>query len=93
MAFQACVLINTLCLPTAFPRPKPNPPLRLHRTRGNAKCCFASISTNSAKAAPPLQANSNKQEIGRPLGNFAPDTWSDRFLIFHLITPYEYFIT
>ncbi|KAK8493663.1 hypothetical protein V6N11_028079 [Hibiscus sabdariffa] len=76
MAFQACVLSNTLCLSTAFPRPKPNPPLRLHKTRGNAKGCFA----DSAKAEPLLQANSKKQEIGRPLANFAPDIWGDHFL-------------
>ncbi|KAK8521190.1 hypothetical protein V6N12_005101 [Hibiscus sabdariffa] len=80
MAVQACVLSNALCLSTAFPRPKPNPPLRLHKTRGNAKCCSAALSTDSAKAAPLLQANSNQQETGRPLGNFAPDIWGDRFL-------------
>ncbi|KAK8569638.1 hypothetical protein V6N13_046687 [Hibiscus sabdariffa] len=65
---------------TAFPRPKPNPPLRLHRTRGNAKSCFAALSTDSAKAASLLQPGSNRQEIGRPLANFAPDIWGDRFL-------------
>ncbi|KAK8473951.1 hypothetical protein V6N11_008386 [Hibiscus sabdariffa] len=86
MAVHASVLGTTLCLPTPFPRPKPIPPLGPHKTRGNAKSCFAALSTNSAKAAPPLQANSNQQEIGRPLGNFAPDIWSDCFLTL----PFDY---
>ncbi|GMJ06425.1 sesterterpene synthase 2, terpene synthase 19 [Hibiscus trionum] len=77
MAVQVSVLGNTLCLSTPFSSPKPILPLRVHKTRANPKCCFAAL---SASAAPLLQANSNREEIGRPLANFAPDIWGDCFL-------------
>ncbi|GMJ06428.1 terpene synthase 18, sesterterpene synthase 1 [Hibiscus trionum] len=79
MAAQACVFGTTLSLSTLFSPPNPILflPLRVNNTRGNA---FAALSTHSAKAAPLLQPNNNQQEIGRPLANFAPDIWGDRFL-------------
>ncbi|GMJ06426.1 sesterterpene synthase 2, terpene synthase 19 [Hibiscus trionum] len=80
MAVQGSVLGNTLCLYKPFSSPKPILPLRLHNTRANAKTCFAALSTDSASAAPLLQPNSNREEIGRPLANFAPDIWGDCFL-------------
>ncbi|KAK5791931.1 hypothetical protein PVK06_033044 [Gossypium arboreum] len=76
---QGSVLGNTsilLCLSKAPSPPFPMLiPLRLHKAK---RCCFvAAHSTSSTKAAP---LSCNHRESGRPLANFPPDIWGDRFL-------------
>ncbi|PPS00629.1 hypothetical protein GOBAR_AA20041 [Gossypium barbadense] len=76
---QGSVLGNTsilLCLSKAPSPPFPVLiPLRLHKAK---RCCFvAAHSTSSTKAAP---LSCNHRESGRPLANFPPDIWGDRFL-------------
>ncbi|TYG48348.1 hypothetical protein ES288_D10G005900v1 [Gossypium darwinii] len=76
---QGSVLGNTnilLCLSKAPSPPFPTLfPLRLHKAK---RCCFvAAHSTSSTKATP---LSSNHRESGRPLANFPPDIWGDRFL-------------
>ncbi|GMI90077.1 terpene synthase 18, sesterterpene synthase 1 [Hibiscus trionum] len=86
MAIQGSVLANTtLCPSKGLSWPTPILPIRLHNIGGNTKgCCFAVLSTNLVKAgsssSSSLQASSNHREIARPLANFAPDIWGDRFL-------------
>ncbi|TYH47572.1 hypothetical protein ES332_D10G006500v1 [Gossypium tomentosum] len=76
---QGSVLGNTnilLCLSMAPSPPFPMLiPQRLHKAK---RCCFvAAYSTSSTKATP---LSSNHRESGRPLANFPPDIWGDRFL-------------
>ncbi|KAH1048781.1 hypothetical protein J1N35_039565 [Gossypium stocksii] len=76
---QGSVLGNTNTLLCLYKAPSPPIPmlipLRLHKAK---RCCFvAAHSTSSTKAAP---LSSNHRESGRPLANFPPDIWGDRFL-------------
>ncbi|TYI59044.1 hypothetical protein E1A91_D10G005800v1 [Gossypium mustelinum] len=73
---QGSVLGNTnilLCLSKA-----PSPPfamlipLRLHKAK---RCCF--VAAHSTSSTP---LSGNHRESGRPLANFPPDIWGDRFL-------------
>ncbi|TYI04270.1 hypothetical protein ES332_A10G005500v1 [Gossypium tomentosum] len=76
---QGSVLGNTnilLCLSKAPSPPFPMLiPLRLHKAK---RCCFVAAHSTSSTKAEPL--SSNHRESGRPLVNFPPDIWGDRFL-------------